>query len=96
MKKSRLGDVLLKQERVSREQMDNAIREAKLHGGTLISQLVRLKLFSEDELVMFIVRSSGCPPIDLDKAEILEDMARIPLDILRKNIMLPVQRRGMC
>lgn len=94
MKKSRLGDVLLKQERVSREQMDNAIREAKLHGGTLISQLVRLKLFSEDELVMFIVRSSGCPPIDLDKAEILEDMARIPLDILRKNIMLPVQRRG--
>ena len=94
MKKSRLGDILLKQERVTRDQLDNVIREAKLTGGTIISQLVKQKLFTENELVMFIVRSSGCPPIDLDKAEILEDLAKIPLDILRKNIMMPVQRRG--
>ena len=94
MKKSRLGDVLLKQERVSRDQLDNVLREAKLNGGTMISQLVKQKLFTENELVMFIVRASGCPPIDLDKVEILEDLAKIPLDILRKNIMLPVQRKG--
>ena len=94
MKKSRLGDVLLKQEKVSRDQLDNVIREAKLNGGTMISQLVKQKLFTENELVMFIVRASGCPPIDLDKVEIVEDLAKIPLDILRKNIMMPVQRKG--
>lgn len=94
MKRSRLGDILLKQERVSREQLDIVNRDAKLNGSTLISQLVKQKLFTEDELVMFIVRSSGCPPIDLDKVEIQEGVAKIPLDILRKNVMLPVQRKG--
>jgi type IV pilus assembly protein PilB len=94
MKTSRLGDILIRQNRISRDQLDHIKREAKRNGDTLTAQLVRQKLFTENELVMFVSRSFGCPPIDLDKTEIMPDMARLPLDILRKNIMLPVLRKG--
>ncbi len=94
MKVSRLGDMLIRQNRISSEQLDNVMREAKLNGGTLTSQLVKQNLFSENELVMFVSRSFGCPPIDLDRTEIMQDMAKLPMDVLRKNMMLPVLRRG--
>jgi type IV pilus assembly protein PilB len=94
MKASRLGDILIRQNRISREQLDHVMREAKRNGGTLTSQLVKQKLFTENELVTFVSRSFGCPPIDLDKVEIMPDLAKLPLDILRKNIMLPILRKG--
>jgi type IV pilus assembly protein PilB len=91
---SRLGDILIRQNRISREQLDNVKREAKLNGDTLTSQLVKQKLFTELELVTFVSRSFGCPPIDLDNAEIMPDLAKLPIDILRKNMMLPLLRKG--
>ena len=94
MKASRLGDILIKQNRISREQLDHVKREAKLNGGTLTAQLVKQELFTENELVTFVSRSIGCPPIDLDKTEIMPDLAKLPLDILRKNMMLPLLRKG--
>jgi type IV pilus assembly protein PilB len=91
---SRLGDILIRQNRISREQLDNVMREAKLNGDTLTSQLVKQNLFTEHELVTFVSRSFGCPPIDLDNAEIMPDLAKLPIDILRKNMMLPLLRKG--
>jgi type IV pilus assembly protein PilB len=94
MKVSRLGDILIKQNRISREQLDHIMREAKRSGDTLTAQLVKQKLFTENELMMFVSRSSGCPSIDLTKIEIIPDLTKLPLDILRKNMMLPVSREG--
>jgi len=91
---SRLGDVLIRQNRISREQWDHVTREAKIHGDTLTAQLVKQKLFTENELVTFVSRLFGCPIIDLDKIEMMPDLAKLPLDILRKNMMLPVLRKG--
>ncbi len=94
MKQTRLGDILLRQKKITKEQLDNLIREAKLHGDTLTSQLVKQNIFTEEELVKFIAKSFGRPAIDLDKIEIKPDLAKIPPDVLRKNMVLPVRRKG--
>ncbi len=94
MQGSRLGDILLKQKRITREQLDLLLRESKLHGDTITAQLVRQNIFDEHELVSFMARSFGCPVIDLDKIEIDNKISIIPADILRKNMVLPLKKTG--
>ena len=91
---SRLGDILLKHQRITREQLDLVLRESKLHGDTLTTQLVRQNIFDELELVKFMARSFGCPVIDLDKVELEDDVSNIPVHLLRKNMVLPLKRIG--
>ncbi len=94
MKQTRLGDILLRQQKITREQLDNVIREAKLHGDTLSAQLVKQNIFTEEELVKFVAKSFGRPAIDLDKLEIEPNLAKISHDVMRKNLVLPVRRKG--
>ncbi len=91
---SRLGDILLKQKRITREQLDLLLRESKLHGDTLTAQLVRQNIFNERELVAFMARSFGCPVIDLNKVEVDEKISVIPADVLRKHMVLPLKKTG--
>ncbi len=94
MNRSRLGDILLRQQRISREQLDQVLREAKLHGDSLTAQLVRQHIFSEPGLVAFLSASFGCPTIDLDQVNIDPGASKIPLNVLRKNLALPLRRKG--
>ncbi len=94
MSQSRLGDMLLKHKRITREQLDLVLRESKLHGDTLTAQLVRQNVMDELDLVKFMARSFGCPVIDLDKLEVKSDVTKIPVNVLRKNMVLPLERTG--
>ena len=94
MKSTRLGDILLRQKRITREQLDQVIREMNLHGDTLISQLVKQNLFTEEEITKFIAKSFGRPIVDLDKIEIDPNLTKISTDIMRKNMAIPIKRTG--
>jgi len=94
MRRSRLGDILLRQQRITRDQLDQVLREAKLNGDTLTSQLVKQSIFSEEELVAFVSRSFGCSVVDLSKLEVDAQVSKVPLDILRKNMALPLKSEG--
>ncbi len=94
MKHSRLGDMLLRQNRITREQLDNLIRETKLSGETFTSQLVKSSLFTEEELCSFISKSYGRPVVNLEELEIGENLPKISQDIMRKNLALPIRRTG--
>lgn len=94
MSRSRLGDILLRQQKINREQLDQVTREAKLNGDTLTSQLVKQGVFTEEQLVAFMARSFGCPVVDLDKIEIDAEVSKVPLDILRKNMAVPLRKEG--
>jgi len=94
MIRSRLGDILLRQARITREQFDHVLREAKLSGDTMTAQLVKQQIFTENELVAFVARAFGAPVIDLERVEIGPDVTNIPIDILRKNMSLPLIRTG--
>jgi len=91
---SRLGDILIRKKRISREELEHVLLEARIQGDTLTSQLVKQNFFSEDELVLFISKLYGCPAVDLDKVKIAPDFAKLSLDILRKHMALPVRRKG--
>jgi len=94
MKQTRLGDILLRQGKLTREQLDNVLREVKLQGDTLTAQLVKQNLFTEEELANFIAKSFGRPLVNLDEIEIEPDIAKLSLDVMRKNMVLPIQRKG--
>jgi len=94
MNRYRLGDMLLRQQRISREQLDTVLREAKLNGESLTSQLVQQGIFAESELVAFLAKSFGCPVIDLNQVDVDAGAANIPVDVLRKNLALPLKRKG--
>ncbi len=94
MKSTRLGDILLRQKRITREQLEQVVREMNLHGDTLISQLVKQNLFTEEEITKFIAKSFGRPIVDLTQIEIDPNLTRISMDIMRKNMAIPVKRAG--
>jgi len=94
MKSTRLGDILLRQKRITREQLDHVIREMNLNSDSLVSQLVKQKLFTEEEITKFIAKSFGRPIVDLEKIEVEPDITKISMDIMRKNMALPIKRAG--
>jgi len=94
MSRSRLGEILLRQQRITRDQLDQVMREAKLNGDTFTLQLVKQGIFTEEELVAFVARSFGCPVVDLSKVEVDPEGSRVPMDILRKNMALPLMHEG--
>jgi len=94
MNHSRLGDVLLRHKRISRDKLDLVVRDATLHGSTLTSQLVRQNIFNEQELVDFLSKTYGCPVINLDQVEVDKHATTIPVNLLRKNMVLPLKRKG--
>ncbi len=94
MNRSRLGDLLLRHQRISREKLDVLVREAALQGDTLTAQLVRQNIFTEPELVAFLAKSYGCPVIDLEQVKVDGNMTSIPVNVLRKNMTVPLKRKG--
>ncbi len=94
MNRSRLGDMLLRQQRISREQLEMVQRKSRLNGDSLTLQLVQQDIFTEPDLVAFLARSFGCPVIDLNQVDVDEGVANIPVDVLRKNLALPLKRKG--
>jgi len=94
MKQTRLGEILIRQQRITREQLDSVLREMKLHGDTLTAQLVKQNIFTEEELGQFISKAFGRPLIDLSKVEIDPSITKISLDMMRKNTAVPLRRKG--
>ncbi|MDX8411183.1 MAG: type IV-A pilus assembly ATPase PilB [Mariprofundaceae bacterium] len=95
MKQTRLGDILLRQKMLEKEQLDNVLKEMRLQGDTLIAQLVKQNLFTEEKLTQFIGKVFGRPVADLDKIETdVKIVSSMPPDILRKNMALPIRRMG--
>ncbi len=94
MVSSRLGDILLRQSRITREQLDQVLRDVRVNGTTLTAQLVKNGFFTEEELVAFIARTFSCPVVDLAKVEIDAELSNLPFDILRKNVALPLTQEG--
>ncbi|MDQ7004331.1 MAG: type II secretion system protein GspE, partial [Ghiorsea sp.] len=94
MRKSRLGDILLRKKAISKEQLEEAIKNMKLNGETLITALVQMNLFTEDALVKFISQTFGRPAIELLPIEINKDLTCITIDMMRKHQVIPIKRKG--
>ena len=91
----RIGDLLVKEGLITREQLAKAIQEQKQTGARLGYCLVKLALVPEVELTKVLAKQHKMPAVDLSRFEIDPKIAKsIPADIARKHCLIPVKRDG--
>jgi type IV pilus assembly protein PilB len=91
----RLGDLLIAEGLITREQLTSALAEQKATGHRLGYVLVKLGVIQELEVTKIIGRQYRMPAVDLSRfvvdAKILK---MIPAEFAQKNIVLPLKREG--
>lgn len=97
MQTSRLGDILVKNNIITSEQLTAALQEQKMSGGQskLGSILVKQGLVKEPDLVAFLSRQYGVPTICLADYDIDPAVIKIiPPEVVQKYNLIPVNRAG--
>ncbi len=91
----RIGELLVKQNLLSADQLRKAREGASVEGGRVGAQITKLGFLDESELTDFVAKQYGVPSINLDDFEIdPEVMALIPEDVAAKHVVVPVNRAG--
>jgi len=91
----RIGDLLVKENLLSQDQLAKAKDEARRSGQRLGAQISKLGYLQETELNDFVAKQYGVPAIDLEEFEIDPAVIRlIPEDVATKHQILPVNRAG--
>ncbi len=91
----RLGQLLLKAEIITEEQLKQAQSEQKLKGTNLSSVLIDMGFLSEDDLLDFLHKRYGLPSINLAEMELDPKLVGlIGEEFMQKNQVVPVRRSG--
>jgi type IV pilus assembly protein PilB len=97
MQASRLGDLLVKNNLITKDQLSKALEEQKDSGGQVRIGTILIKngLISESDLTSFLSKQYGVPSINLADFEIDPVVIKIiPAEISQKYQMIPVNRAG--
>ncbi len=91
----RIGELLVKENLLSAEQLARAREDARTKGGRLGAQITQLGYLDENELTDFVAKQYGVPSIDLDEFEIDAAVIQlIPEEVALKHTVIPVNRAG--
>ncbi len=91
----RLGELLLKENLITEEQLKQALEFQKANGLKLGSALIKLGLVSEEDIAMVLSKQLGYPSINISKFEVEPDvLALVPAELARKYTVLPLHRMG--
>src|SRR5688572_9610055 len=91
----RLGDLLVREKLISREQLDKALQEQKQSGTRVGYNLVKLGFIQETELTKVLARLHKMPAVDLSRFEVDPRIAKlVPADLALKHLVLPLKRDG--
>jgi type IV pilus assembly protein PilB len=91
----RLGELLLREKRVTPVQLQDALNHQRQHGGRLSGSLVKLGILSDDDITAVVSRHCGVPAINLREFEIDPAVVRlVPSESALKYNVLPVGRSG--
>jgi len=97
MQSNRLGEILVKNNLISRDQLGRALEEQKASGGQLRlgSILINMKLLTEEQLTSFLSKQYSVPSVNLSDYEIDPAVIKIiPAEVVQKYQLLPVNRAG--
>ena len=91
----RLGEVLLRDGMLSREQLVQAQTEQKATKHRLGYVLVKLGLVPELEITKVLARQYRMPAVDLSRLEVAPKILKlVPSDMAAKGVVLPLKREG--
>ncbi len=95
MSVSRLGELLVRNQLISDDQLAKAIAEQKKEGIRLGAALVKLGYVQEHDLASFLSKHYGVPSIDLAEFDIDPAViSLIPEEVAQKYQLVPINRAG--
>jgi type IV pilus assembly protein PilB len=91
----KLGELLLKENMVTPQQLQEALGHQKMNGGKLGKAFVSLGYVKDEEITSLLSRQYGVPSINLDHFEVDPAIIKIiPAETSRKYQILPLSRSG--
>ena len=94
-KKQLIGAILLKQQAVSKHQLDEVLRTRRRGDPPLASMLTEMGIIGETDALKGLSEQSGCPAIDLNQVCIrLSDLRFVPRELAERHYVLPVLVKG--
>jgi len=87
----RIGELLLKEKRITPEQLQEALAYQKTNGGKLGLNLVRLGFVRDEDITALLSRQYGVPSINLAQFEIDATVVKvIPAETAHKYQIVPL------
>jgi type IV pilus assembly protein PilB len=91
----RIGDLLVREGIITREQLARALDEQRQNGTRVGYNLVKLGFIQENDLTKMLARQYKMPAIDLARFEVDPKIAKmIPADLAVRNLVIPLKRDG--
>src|SRR5689334_11254877 len=91
----KLGELLLKENMVTPQQLQEALNHQKANGGKLGKAFVSLGYVRDEEITSLLSRQYGVPSINLTHFEVDPNVVKtVPAETARKYQILPLSRSG--
>jgi type IV pilus assembly protein PilB len=91
----RIGELLLKEKRITPEQLQEALNYQRQHGGKLGANLVKLDFVKDEEITALLSKQYGVPSIAINQFEIDATVIKlVPAETARKYQIVPLSRSG--
>jgi len=91
----RIGELLLKEKRISAEQLQEALNYQRTNGGKLGANLVKLGYVKDEEITALLSKQYGVPSIALNQFEIDPAVIKlVPGETAHKYQIVPLSRAG--
>ncbi|PYP87564.1 MAG: type IV-A pilus assembly ATPase PilB [Blastocatellia bacterium AA13] len=92
---AKLGEVLLKENLITPQQLKEALDFQRINGGRLGSTLVKLGILSDEEVTAVLSRQYGVPSVNLDLFEVdSAAVSLVPQETAERYSVLPLSRVG--
>ena len=92
---TRIGDLLIEEGLITREQLGQALTEQRSSGMRLGYVLVKMGFVQELEITKMLARQYHVPAVDLGKFKVEEKIVNlVPADVALKHTVLPLKREG--
>jgi type IV pilus assembly protein PilB len=91
----RIGELLLKEKRITPEQLQEALNYQRHHGGKLGFSLVTLGYVKDDEITALLSKQYGVPSIALGQFDVDATVVKlVPAETAQKYQIIPLSRSG--
>lgn len=93
--KDAIGELLVKEGLITRNQLEKALEQQKIKGGKIGTNLIQLGYVNEETLTEFLGKQFHVPSINLSKVKIDPECTRmISGDIARRYLAMPIMANG--